>query len=371
MRLLRPLADATNLQPLSAPVPADDAAFRARKGEFKLALRTMRRALQLSMSGQRRRLCTRIDPAQRRILWIHQGMPQVGDALMDLAPRSLLAEQGYMVDLYAVPHLVALFRDDPWFSRTLSDPAEVDPARYDLAIVLGHDRKALELKQTRLPQLPWVSLHGYYDSPGFHRARYVAQRLADLLGIVLDTDAMARHSVQKLATLSANAAWATAQCPQPADAVIAVGGVSPDRTYFHWDRVVAGLHADGMRRIILIGSDNGRAMADRITALATTLPGLELIDCVARTTLPQAHALVGRARIALCADGGLMHLALATSTPVIGLYCGAIRPEWREPLRHAGCSLVAPQHDTSTIDPAEILCAARMLPSPVSAHFTE
>src|SRR5438552_2560400 len=43
----RSLADASVRQRLSAPVPADDAAFAERKGTLKLALRTMRRAVLL------------------------------------------------------------------------------------------------------------------------------------------------------------------------------------------------------------------------------------------------------------------------------------------------------------------------------------
>lgn len=347
--LLRRLAEPSCRQPLSQPVPNGDDAFRAEKGDLKLAVRTLRRGILLQLSGQKARLQHLIDPTQRRLLWIHEGMPQVGDALMDLAPRSLLVEQGVQVDLFAAPHLKALFDDDPWFGKVMSTPEDVRPADYDLALVLSHDRKALKLKRSHLPALDWVSLLGYYDSGAFHRARFITQRLADLLGLRLDESAMARHSRQKLGCADADAAWARACCPAPADAVIAVGGVSPNRTYTHWVDVMRQLHATGLRRLILIGSDNGRAMAARMAEVAADLDGLVLIDQVAKTSLRQAHALIERARVALCADGGLMHLACATRTPVVGLYCTAIAPEWREPLGHRGASLVSPTQDTSTL----------------------
>src|SRR5262249_15204214 len=87
------LAQACVQQPTRG-IPADDGPFRARKGLWKLAVRTGRRQLLLASSGQLPLLRQRIDPAWRRLLWVHEGMPQIGDALMDLAPRSLLVEHG-------------------------------------------------------------------------------------------------------------------------------------------------------------------------------------------------------------------------------------------------------------------------------------
>src|SRR5437867_3394254 len=57
------LAQACVQQPLTRPVPADDGPFRARKGLWKLAVRTGRRQLLLGLSGQLPLLRMRIDPA--------------------------------------------------------------------------------------------------------------------------------------------------------------------------------------------------------------------------------------------------------------------------------------------------------------------
>ena len=202
------LAQACVQQPLSRPVPADDAAFRARKGTLKLAMRTARRQLLLGLSGQWPLQHPRIAPAWRRALWVHEGMPQLGDAMMDLAPRSLLAEHGIAVDLFAAPHIAALFAGDPWFQRTLCRADELHAENYDFVIALSHDRKSWRLKRERLAGLPWVSLHGFYGGPDFHRARFATLRLGDLLGLTLDDEALASHAAQKLRLGDAPARWA-------------------------------------------------------------------------------------------------------------------------------------------------------------------
>ncbi|HKX42720.1 MAG TPA: glycosyltransferase family 9 protein [Burkholderiaceae bacterium] len=351
----RTLAEASVRQRLSVLVPADDTAFAARKGTLKLALRTARRALLLQASGQLRTLHSRLAPEWRRLLWIHEGMPQIGDALMDLAPRSLLVERGIHVDLYAGRHIAELFEHDTWFGRSLWRAEDVHAADYDAAIVLSHDRKALRLKRTRLAVLPWVSLQGFYGGPDFHRARFATTRLADLLGLALTNGEHARHSAQKLplsATAVARAAalWRTAPGPSIA---LALGGVWPQRTYHRWHEVLALLSERGWHgRVVLLGSANGRELADR---LAGDVPhGLELLDLIGRTTLPEAQALIARCSAAACADGGLMHLAFATGVPVVALFNAAIDPQWRVPAAMKGVALASAGEEVDGIAPSAV-----------------
>jgi len=353
----RSLAEASVRQRLSVPVPADDAAFAARKGTLKLALRTTRRALLLQASGQLHGLQSRLDPAWRRLLWIHEGMPQIGDALMDLAPRSLLVERGIHVDLYAGRHIAELFEHDTWFARSCWRAEDVHAADYDAAIVLSHDRKALRLKRARLPALPWVSLQGFYGGPDFHRARFATTRLADLLGVTLTPEEHARHSAQKLplsapAIAQAAATWTTAWHDAGRTVALALGGVWPQRTYHRWDELLARLHARGLRRFVLLGSANGRALADR---LRDSVPdGVELLDRVGSTSLPEAQALIARCDAAVCADGGLMHLAFATGVPVVALFNAAIAPQWRVPVATQGTALASPGNEVDEIAPASV-----------------
>lgn len=332
---LRALADACVRQPLSVPVPADDAAFAARKGTLRLAMRTARRAVLLRLSGQRRHLKTYLAPAAHRLLWIHEGMPQIGDALMDLAPRSLLVEQGFILDLFAAPHIASLFEGDAYFARVLCAPDAVRADDYDAVIVLSHDRKALRLKRARLAALPWVSLHGWYGGPDFHRARFATRRLADLLGLTPAAADFARHSAQKLLL--------PADLADPVDGAahdriaLALGGVWPARTYHRWAELVSLMSMRGQRRFVLVGGANGRELADAL--IARFGAELDLQDGVGRASLREAQALFARAAVVVVADGGLMHLALTTSTPVVALFNSAIRPEWRLPTVLNGIAL--------------------------------
>lgn len=341
-------------------MPDDAAGFAARKGPLRLALRTARRGLQLQASGQRTMLRTRFDPGWKRLLWIHEGMPQVGDALMDLAPRSLLAELGLQVDLYAAAHVATLFEHDAWFTRSLHRPEDVRIENYDAAIVLSHGRKALVLKRARLAELPWMSLQGFYGGPDFHRARFATQRLADLIGIALTPDAFARHSAQKLRVTTQAAAQAAFACPATDRVALALGGVRPERTYHRWPELIALLRAQGRHRFLLVGGDNGRAIADRIHAQVTDPSDpIDLIDLVGRTTLPQAQALLSRSSAVVCADGGLMHLALATATPVIAMFNSAIDPQWRLPIRMNGVGLASPVREVDGVLPELVAGAVR------------
>lgn len=348
---LAALAEACVRQPLSQPVPADDG-FRARKGTLKLAARTARRQWLLGLSGQAPLLRERIAPEWRRALWVHEGMPQIGDAMMDLAPRSLLADHGLAVDLFAAPHIAALFDGDPWFRRTLSGRDEIEPERYDFVIALSHDRKSWRLKRERLPGLPWVSLHGYYGGPDFHRARFAARRLGDLLGLTLDDAALAFHSAQKLHPHDASSHWAADQAGPLPGVALALGGVHAERTYRRWPAVAERLIERGVRQLLLVGSDNGRALANALVSAVGER--MTVLDFVGRADLHQAHALFATARAAVCADGGLMHLALATPTPLVSLFTRAIDPQWRLPLGGRGTSLVARANSVDDIAPESI-----------------
>ena len=337
---LRTLAQACVQQPLSQPVPADDEIFKARKGFFRLAFRAVRRMLLLRISGQLATLQPGLDHRFRRVLWIHEGMPQIGDALMDLAPRSLLVELGFQVDLFSSPHIATMFEHDAWFTRSLCNLEDLHIKDYDVAIVLSNDRKALGAKRTRLAGLPWVSLHGFYGGPDFHRACFATQRLADLLKVTLNAREFARHSAQKLPVSALANAKAQRLCPQTDGVALALGGVWPERTYRRWPQLVELLKAQGVQRFVLIGGENGREMADRVVAGASS--DIQVLDFVGRTHLLEAHALFARCVAIVCADGGLMHLALTTAVPVVALFNTAIDPLWRLPTRFNGACLSSP-----------------------------
>ena len=352
----RALARRAVTQPIAHPVPADDPGLLARKGTTKLAFRMLRRQIEFAASGQRDAERDRIEPAWRRGLWIHAEAPQIGDALMDLAPRSLFVERGVTVDLLAPATTAALFDGDRAFARVFPDEAAIEPARYDFVIADSRSWRALAVKRRRLAALPWVSIKADYLGYDYHRGLFATRRLTELLGLAPDDVAERLHSRQKLLLPTPSSGR------EPVRLALALGGVRDERRYAHWPAVAALLHAAGVERFVLLGSANAREARD---AVLQRLAGgdADVLDLVARTDLHGAWRAMNGASAVACADGGLMHLALATPTPVVALFDAGIDPAWRLPLDFSGTALRADMRDVSRVAPERVAAALLSLAS--------
>ena len=354
---VRRLAIDSVTQPLSAPVAGNSAAYLEAVGEHRLGWRALRRELVYRLSGQERYRVERIREGCRRGLWMYFGVPQIGDALMDLAPRSLFAEAGVAVDLATHPHLAELFQGDPWFANVLADPSEISGTAYDFVIVPSHKHRSLKMKQRYLPHHPWLSMHGRFTGPEFHRAEFAARRLADFLQLALTPESLARHARQKLG--SEGVAGGTAESlPFSTNAVaLAVGGVREERTYSRWAEVVGELARAGVDTFVLLGSENAKAAAAEILERAEA--AAQIHDFVGRTSLRECHRLISRCALTIAADGGLMHLAVAAGRPVVALFQGGILSRWRLPPADAKRAIQSNTSNVSDITPERIGLAAR------------
>lgn len=347
--MLRDLALLSATQPLSQPVPGESPeAYLREVGHLKAGRRVALRRWALWWSGQRRLKLDAFPAGTKRVLWVYFGENQIGDALMDLAPRSLLAELGMQVDLYAAPVVTALFEGDPWFGRIASDAGAFAGVDYDCAIVLSNKHRPLKPKTRAFARLPWVSLHEYFTGPNFHRGLFAARRLADLARADVGPADLERHARQKLVPVAA------AQDPQVSDSPIALvmGGVHAGRSYRHWEAVVRELAAAGERRFALVGSGNGAAQA---AELAASLAGqAEISDHTGRLTLAQTRAVLDRAAVTASPDGGLMHLALTTRCALVSFFSAQIAPQWRLPGSDATAALQSATGEVSDIPPRQI-----------------
>lgn len=321
-------AAATWTPPFPQPLPSDATAYSQCVPIWKMAQRRARRELNLWLQGQSGLRRERIEPA-RRLLWIYKGMPQVGDSLMDLAARVLLIGRVDSVDLLIDAHLVPLYAADQVFDRVSHDPAQLAPAEsYDLVLLHSASSHSLQDKLHSFRHQPFVHMHGIYTGPEFNRTLFGFYRLAQLLGIKPVTDELA-HRTRPVMWSSAVDIAAIDALGLPSDSVaMSVGGVHDWRTYTRWDDVLTLLRAAGWQRpILLIGANNGAALRDRL--MVSHGFDDQVIDCVGRHTLGQTHALLQRCRLALCADGGLLHLAHAADVPAVGLFAGIINPAFR------------------------------------------
>ena len=79
-------------------------------------------------------------------------------------------------------------------------------------------------------------------------------------------------------------------------------------------------------QVLLLGSEKDRVLTREI---ADTAPGV--LDLAGQTTLSQAIDLLAASTVVVTNDSGLMHIAAATSVPVIALY-GSSDPQYTPPL---------------------------------------
>ena len=354
---IRRMARESVTQPLSIPVASNAAAYLEAVGEHKLGWRAFRRELVYRLSGQERYRIDRLCDGCRRGLWTYFGVPQIGDALLDLAPRSLFADAGVEVDLVTEPNLSDLFRADPWFSKVLPDLSAIGNATYDFVIVPSHKHRSLKMKQRHLPRHPWFSLHARFTGPEFHRGEFAARRIADFLALAPAAKALAWHARQKLRCADEQDAGLPLPGLGPNAVALALGGVYRRRRYSHWPEVVRAVTLAGVSDLVLLGSENGISAAREIAERGDI--SARIHDFVGKTRLSACQLLLSRCALAIAADGGLMHLAVAAGTPVVSLFPSNILPQWRLSAVDRGLAIVSPTQDVSDIAPLQIAAAVR------------
>lgn len=354
MSFLNKLALAATIPQLSRTVgvvPVNE--YFHEMGSTKLGWRALRRQLLFLASGQSNYKIATLKNVGKRGLWLYYGEGQIGDALMDLAPRSLLKENGYQIDLLADKSISQLFENDLWFESVYNDASLMPMESYDFAITLSNKRRSIQKKRRYFKKLPWVSIHENFSGPDFDRAGYATQRISDLLQVDLMPTEFLIHSKQKLRSRLTTNIF-DGQISQLNDVIaICIGGVDRLRTYKAWATVISELINVGQHKFLLVGSMNGDEYALKIVQ---TFDGKASINnCVGRCTLQQSHDLLANAQIVACADGGLMHLTATTATPMVALFSSSIHPEWRLSSRSKTTCLCSSTNDVNNIPASHII----------------
>ena len=94
-------------------------------------------------------------------------------------------------------------------------------------------------------------------------------------------------------------------------------------------QLAAGLAEHG-HRICVVGTSKDRPLGKIVARAAPE----RIINLCGETTLDQAVLLISRLALAICNDSGLMHVAAAVDTPVIGIY-GPTSPDTHPPQTNA------------------------------------
>jgi ADP-heptose:LPS heptosyltransferase len=209
-----------------------------------------------------------------------------------------------------VPALRGLRRRFPDHRITLVAPAALAPlARSSGAVDTVVDRAGLDVASLSAA-LP-VALHGADVAVNLHGRGPQSSRL--------------------LAATSASARPDDLLLPAPPAAgppavVVHPGAASPARRWpvDRWTTVVRALVEDG-HDVVLTGSAGERPLADRIRSAAGVPEGRCRV-AAGTTDIAGLASLVASARLVLCGDTGVAHLATAYATPSVLLF-GPVPPD--------------------------------------------
>ena len=302
-----------------AGIPADNWAARTHPRTFlRVLVKTMRRALLMRALGQGGRERDVIDASVQDILWINLSAGSIGDSIMDLSGRVLLAAPGRRIDLLTHPRNADLYRHDAVFDQTFTEvPAAAERHRrqpYQMVIIDAYGTQGLRAKRAIAPDAPFAGMWGFVNGYEIHRTIFSFRRIA----------ALTRQTIHLPLLPSLNAAqWSLPSgvaLPPEGSIAIVVGGEWDFRTYRHWPVVARAL----ARRhpLVLLGSSNGKAHAQQVMQALqegeSTAP--HCIDLVGRLTLTETAVALARCRAMVCADGGLWHVGCALGVPSVVLF---------------------------------------------------
>jgi len=290
-------------------VPSDQVRFLTREAtQARRVLKFVKRIFVFFCLGQRRRELTFIPPSARRILWINLSASSLGDSLMDLSGASLLT--GRELHLLTSKKNACLHAAGQTFDKVFSEeyPARLENAfqAYDLVIVDAFTPRSLLPKARISWKAPFVGMYGFLNGYEVHRTIYSCLRMKKLLGLPADQELRFTPSYQLSRYVL------TPPIPTPY-VCLAIGAEWEFRRYGHWEEVIRGIPAD--LAIVLIGSDNGAAEADRITRACP-----RTINYVGKCSLIKTVKIIQEASYLLAADGGLWHIGAALATPSVALF---------------------------------------------------
>ncbi|PQV52785.1 heptosyltransferase-2 [Paraburkholderia sp. BL21I4N1] len=296
----------------------------------------------------------------KRLLWLYTGKRNVGDATMDMSGRALLKERGFDIDLFTLPNLQKLFEEDDVFQHVYSDLEQLAGRRYDAVVMSEFNLPSIKLKTRHFRRLPYVCLFQYFYGPDRNQTTFSYAAVNHAFSLGHEPARIVALSKPYLAAKAGTCESVRAWVPNEPFVALAVGGLDANRTYGRWGELLDLLDRSDEpgipRQIVLLGSDNGLAMAEVL--LKRTFGTLKISSCVARLTLLQSREVAAQASLFVGADGGLMHVAHSTPTPSVSLFSDREPPYLRltEACRSIGIQSTG---DVDEIAPTAVMNAIR------------
>ncbi len=209
-----------------------------------------------------------------------------------------------------------------WLSAIRHTPALL-ARRYDVVLDLQNSRISNFLRRAIRPE-SWSTFDRHSPRPAGERAR---RTIAAALGIDagMHTAFELRGDGPDVDDLLLEHGW-KAGCDL---VVLNPAGFSPARAwptanYIEFARLWIGRHPRSQIVLLLLPSKRAKA-----TEISTAL-GEHCIDLTGRADQLTAFTIVGRARLVLSEDSGLMHMAWIQGTPTLALFSDS-RRDWSAP----------------------------------------
>jgi heptosyltransferase-2 len=294
--------------------------FLQKNNKFSIIKKYLSRYIRLLIGGQIGLEVCKI-PLDSRILWLHVGKRNIGDALIEASGRLLLKSANVKIDLLTLPNLEPIFFDDDVFINKYINVSEVDGSSYDYILLTEFNHRTIKLKNKYFKKLPYASLFRYFYGPDRNQTMFSFAAVNNIFELGLDDDLLSlakpymhveSRVVEKVSKL----------LPDSPFIVVSVGGIDQDRTYKKWDSFLHLLNDSAIineaANVILLGSENGIDESEYLLSL--TFSRLNVCSYVGKLSLQESQTVIAHSLRFVGCDGGLMHIAHTTSTPTVVIF---------------------------------------------------
>lgn len=243
-----------------------------------------------------------------RVLWISRSAPSIGDTIMDLSPRKMLANVA-VIDLLVANGSADLFENDPHLDCVTNNISiirtrVVANGQYDFVITDSISPRSLVPKILIAPCVKFASIYGFVNGFEIHRTQFAHVRMALLLDRKIPEKKLALLDRQIISIKKA----------KRYDLVIGIGGNWSFRKFSSWHLVLQRLRLLGFTgSVALVGSANGYREASLFRDESVD-------DFVGKLSLKETVSIIASGSFYVGADGGLWHVANALQIPSVVLF---------------------------------------------------
>jgi heptosyltransferase-2 len=301
--------------PFGFEIPNNSLLFMKKNSSILLRIKFIKRYFFMKFKNQLNLELDEILSHHQDILWINISAPSLGDSLMDLSSRVLLAER--KIDLFTDKYNAKLYENDSIFSHVYTEIEELLVKKYDLVIIDSYSTRSIAIKNKIAANVEFVGMFGYYNGPEVNRVLFSFHRMCHLL-----KDNRNEVEIRKIAKPLLNITLEDSKYIHnlnlPIDYItIVVGGEWDFRIFRNWHLVIREiLQKDNDQKIILIGSLNGKKIAKQIMR---EFSNNNILNYTSELTFNQTAEIMKHAMFSICCDGGLMHASNAVDATSVVL----------------------------------------------------